>query len=147
VIIFLRWMCIETTSLLRDSYHHSSKLFHLCNFTISTYYIYSIEVIVHWLSFVVLCISLLWYSIYYSFCSTHKSDHWYQSGMLFICFSLCMSLTRSQYKKFGVEPVKPLQHQLCRTRTKIMEDNKKYDGVGYPFKMLLEESLVQKGTR
>jgi hypothetical protein len=63
-------------------------------------------------------------------------DQWYQSGLLFICFSLCMSPTRSGYKKLGLEPVEPLQDR-----------EKKYDGAGDPFKMFLEESLCDKGMK
>jgi hypothetical protein len=57
--------------LLRDSYHHLSKLFQFCSFTVSTYLIYSIEVIVQWIYVV---ISVLSYSVCYSFRSTHKSE-------------------------------------------------------------------------
>jgi hypothetical protein len=71
-------------------------------------------------------------------------DQWYQSGFLFIYFSSCMSLTRFGYKKLGLEPVEPFQDQLCRARQQPMGDEKKYDGVGYPFKMFLEESLSWK---
>jgi hypothetical protein len=59
VIILLRQMHIAATSLLRDSYHHSSKLFQFFSFTVSSYFIYSMEVIVHWIFFVVLHISVL----------------------------------------------------------------------------------------
>jgi hypothetical protein len=50
-----------------------ASCFQFCSFTVSTYFIYSIEVIVHWISVVVLCISVLLYSVCYSFCSAHKS--------------------------------------------------------------------------
>jgi hypothetical protein len=50
-----------------------ASCFHFCSFVVSTYFIYSIEVIVHWISVVVLHIFVLLYSVYYSFCSTHKS--------------------------------------------------------------------------
>jgi hypothetical protein len=66
-------MHIAATSLLRDNYHHSSKLFQLCGFTVSAYFIYSVEVVIQWIYVVVLCISVLWYSIYHSFRSAHKS--------------------------------------------------------------------------
>jgi hypothetical protein len=76
-MILLRQMHVATTSLLIDSYHHSSKLFQFCSFTVSTYFIYLIEVIVHWISVVVLLISVFWYSICYSFHSAHKSISMY----------------------------------------------------------------------
>jgi hypothetical protein len=66
-------MHIAATSLLRDNYHHSSKLFQLCSFTVLAYFIYSVEVVIQWIYVVVLRISVLWYSIYYSFRSSHKS--------------------------------------------------------------------------
>jgi hypothetical protein len=69
---------------------------------------------------------------------------WYQSDLLFIYFSLCMSPTRSGYKKLGLEPVKPLQDRPCRARKQPMGDKKKDDGVGDPFKMFLEEALVRQ---
>jgi hypothetical protein len=40
-------------------------------------------------------------------------DEWYQSGLLFKYFSLCMSLTKSGYKKLGLEPVNPLKDRSC----------------------------------
>jgi hypothetical protein len=66
-------MHVVATHLLRDSYHHSNKFFQFCSFTISTYFIYSIEVIVHWIYVVVLHISLLLHSFCYSFHFAHKS--------------------------------------------------------------------------
>jgi hypothetical protein len=55
-----------------------------------------------------------------------------------------MSPTRSGYKKLRLEPIDPLQDRLCRDRQQPMGEEKKYDGAGYPIKMLLEESLVQQ---
>ena len=71
-------------------------------------------------------------------------DQWYQSGMLFIYFSSCMSPTRSGYKKLGLEPIRPLPNQSCRARQQPMGDKNKYDGAGYPIKMFLEESLARQ---
>jgi hypothetical protein len=53
-----------------------------------------------------------------------------------------MSLTRSGYKKLGLEPIEALQYRSRRTQQKPMGDEKKDDEVGDPFKMFLEESLV-----
>ena len=55
-----------------------------------------------------------------------------------------MSPTRSGYKKLGLEPIEPLQDRPRRARQQPMGDEKKDDGVGDPFKMFLEESLVQQ---
>jgi hypothetical protein len=52
-------MHVASTSLFIDRYHHSRKLFKFCSFTVSTYFIYSIEFIVHWISIV---------SLYLSYC-------------------------------------------------------------------------------
>jgi hypothetical protein len=54
-----------------------------------------------------------------------------------------MSSTRSGYKKLGIEPVEPLQYQPRRARQQPMGDENKDDGVGDPFKMLIEEALVR----
>jgi hypothetical protein len=50
-----------------------ASCFQLCSCTVSAYFIYSIEFIVHWIFVVVLCNSVLLYSVCYSFCSAHKS--------------------------------------------------------------------------
>ena len=55
-----------------------------------------------------------------------------------------MSPTRSRYKKLGLEPVDPLQYRLHQAQQKPMGNEKKDDGVGDPFKMLLEEALARK---
>ena len=57
----------EITTTIRAS------CFQFYSFTASTYFIYSIEVIFHWISVVVICISVLLYSVCYSFLSAHKS--------------------------------------------------------------------------
>ena len=46
------------------------------------------------------------------------------------------------YKKLGLKPVEPLQDRPRRARQQPMGDEKKDDGAGDPFKMLLEESLA-----
>jgi hypothetical protein len=77
-------MCVATTYLLRDSYHHSSKLFQFCSFIVSSYFIYSIEYIVHW---IYVCSSYLYVYCIQSvnqFVPLLNMDQWYQSGMLFI---------------------------------------------------------------
>jgi hypothetical protein len=64
--------------------------------------------------------------------------------MLFIYFSLCMSPTRSGYKKLGLEPIEPLPDRSRRARQQPLGDENKYDGVGDPIKMLLDEALERK---
>jgi hypothetical protein len=55
-----------------------------------------------------------------------------------------MSPTRSGYNKFGIEPIEPLQDRSRRARQKTMGEENKDDGVGDPFKMLLEEDLARE---
>jgi hypothetical protein len=58
-----------------------------------------------------------------------------------------MSPTRSGYKELGLELVS-LEEKISRTPKKpLMEGEKKYDGTGDPFKMLLEESLMQQRNK
>jgi hypothetical protein len=53
-----------------------------------------------------------------------------------------MSPTKSGYKNLGLEPIEPLPYRSHRTKQQPMGDEKKYDGVGDPIKMLLEEYLM-----
>jgi hypothetical protein len=54
-----------------------------------------------------------------------------------------MSPTRSEYKELGLQLVS-LEEKISRTPKKpLMEGEKKDDGIGYPFKLLIEESLMQ----
>jgi hypothetical protein len=55
-----------------------------------------------------------------------------------------MSPTRFEYNKLGLEPFNLLQDQSLQARKKPMGDKNKDDGVGYPIKMLLEESLARQ---
>jgi hypothetical protein len=55
-----------------------------------------------------------------------------------------MSPTRSGYKELGLELVS-LEEKISRTTKRpLMEEEKKDDGTRDPFKMLLEESLMQQ---
>jgi hypothetical protein len=55
-----------------------------------------------------------------------------------------MSPTRSEYKELGLELVS-LEEKSSRTpKRPLMEGEKKDDGIGDPFKMFLEESLMQQ---
>jgi hypothetical protein len=76
------------------------------------------------------------------FVSLLNPYQWYQSGILFIYFSSCMSPTRFGYKKFELEPIEPLQYRSCRARQQPIGDENKYDGAGDPIKNFLEESLT-----
>jgi hypothetical protein len=51
---------------------------------------------------------------------------------------------RSGYKELGLEVVS-LEEKISRTpKRPLMEGQKKDDGTGYPFKILLEEALTQQ---
>jgi hypothetical protein len=55
-----------------------------------------------------------------------------------------MSPMRLGYKELGVEFVS-LEEKISRTpKRPLMEGENKYDGIGYPFKMLLEEAFTQQ---
>ena len=60
---------------------------------------------------------------------------------------LCMSPTRSRYKELGLDLVEPLQDQPGKTRQPLMTKEKKDEGEGDPFKMLLEEPSSDRGTQ
>jgi hypothetical protein len=54
-----------------------------------------------------------------------------------------MSPTRSEYKELGLELVS-LEEKRSRTpKRPLMEGEKKYDRIGDPFKLLIDESLTQ----
>jgi hypothetical protein len=54
-----------------------------------------------------------------------------------------MSPTRSEYKELGLELVS-LEDKISHTpKRHIMEEENKYDGTRDPFKLLIEESLMQ----
>jgi hypothetical protein len=55
-----------------------------------------------------------------------------------------MSPTRSEYKELGLEIVS-LEDRSSRTpKRPSMAGEKKYDGIGDPFKLLIEESLTEQ---
>jgi hypothetical protein len=54
-----------------------------------------------------------------------------------------MSPTRSKYKELGLELVS-LEEKISRTpKQPLMEGENKDEGTGDPFKLLIEESLMQ----
>ena len=55
-----------------------------------------------------------------------------------------MSLTRSGYKELGLELIS-LEEKISRTpKRPLMAGEKKDDGTGDPFKLLIEEALTQQ---
>ena len=55
-----------------------------------------------------------------------------------------MSPLRSEYKELGLKLVEPLQDQLHKSRQPPMVEEKKNEGEGDPFKILLKEALKQQ---
>jgi hypothetical protein len=54
-----------------------------------------------------------------------------------------MSPTRSEYKELGLELISLEDRSSRMPKRPSMEREKKYDGKGDPFKLLIEESLMQ----
>jgi hypothetical protein len=60
------------------------------------------------------------------------------------CFFQCMSLTRSEYSKLGLEIVS-LEENFSRTPKKpSMAEEKKIDGADDPINLLLEQALTRQ---
>ena len=55
-----------------------------------------------------------------------------------------MSPTRSEYKELGLELVYLEERSSHTPKRPPMAGEKKYDGIGDPFKLLIEESLTQQ---
>jgi hypothetical protein len=76
-----------------------------------------------------------------SFRAENNLDQWYQSRLLLIVFQ-CMSPTRSEYSKLGLELVS-LEDNLSRTPKKpSMVEEKKNDRADDPINLLLEQALT-----
>jgi hypothetical protein len=58
-----------------------------------------------------------------------------------------MSPTRSEYKELGLELVSLEERSSRMPKRPPMEGEKKYDGTGDPFKLLIEESLTQQKNK
>jgi hypothetical protein len=78
-----------------------------------------------------------------SFRAENNPDQWYQSRLLLIIFQ-CMSPTRSEYRKLGLELVS-LEYNLSRMPKKpSMVEEKKNDGADDPINLLLEQALTRQ---
>ena len=55
-----------------------------------------------------------------------------------------MSPTKVGYKYLGLDLVEPLQDQPHKSRRPPMGDEKKYEGIEYTIKILLEEALEKQ---
>ena len=52
-----------------------------------------------------------------------------------------MSPMRLGYKELGLELIEPFQYRARKPQWPPMVEENKYEGGGYPFKILLEEAL------
>jgi hypothetical protein len=78
-----------------------------------------------------------------SFRAENNLDQWYQSRLLLIIFK-CMSPTRSEYSKLGLDLVS-LEDNLSHTPKKpSMVEEKKNDGADDPINLLLEQALTRQ---
>jgi hypothetical protein len=78
-----------------------------------------------------------------SFRAENNPDQWYQSRLFLIIFQ-CMSLTRSEYRKLGLDLVS-LEDNRSRTPKKpSMEEENKNDGANNPINLFLEQALTQQ---
>jgi hypothetical protein len=78
-----------------------------------------------------------------SFRAENNLDQWYQSRLLLIIFQ-CMSPTRSEYSKLGLDLVS-LEDNRSRTPKKpSMAEEKKNDGADDPISLLLEQALTRQ---
>jgi hypothetical protein len=55
-----------------------------------------------------------------------------------------MSPMRSEYKELGLELVSLEDKSSCTPKRPLMAGEKKYDGTGDPFKLLIEQALTQQ---
>jgi hypothetical protein len=78
-----------------------------------------------------------------SFHAENNPDQWYQSRLLLIIFQ-CMSPTRTEYSKLGLELVS-LEDNRSRTPKKLsMVEKNKNDGADDTINMLLEQALTRQ---
>jgi hypothetical protein len=54
-----------------------------------------------------------------------------------------MSPTRSEYKDLGLKHVSLEEKNFCTPKQPLMAGEKKDDRIGDPFKLLIEEALMQ----
>jgi hypothetical protein len=79
-----------------------------------------------------------------SFRDENNLDQWYQSRLLLIGFFQCMSLTRSEYRKLGIELVSLEDNHFHTPKKPSMVEENKNDGADDPINLLLEQSLTRQ---
>jgi hypothetical protein len=78
-----------------------------------------------------------------SFHAENNLDQWYQSRLLLIVFQ-CMSPTRSEYGKLGLELVSLEGNLSHRPKKPSMAEENKNDGANNPINMLLEQAVTRQ---
>jgi hypothetical protein len=78
-----------------------------------------------------------------SFRTENNPDQWYQSRLLLIVFQ-CMSPTRSEYSKLGLELVSLEDNRSCTPKKPSMAEEKKNNGANDPISLLLEQALTRQ---
>jgi hypothetical protein len=76
-----------------------------------------------------------------SFRIKNNPDQWYQSRLLLIVFQ-CMSPTRSEYSKLGLELVSLEENHSHKPKKPSITEEKKNDGVEDSINLLLEQALT-----
>jgi hypothetical protein len=89
-----------------------------------------------------LCISLLY--LHSHFVLKIILDQWYQSQAALDHFFQCMSPTRSEYSKLGLELVSLEDNRSHMPKKPSMVEEKKNDGADDPINLLLEQALTQQ---
>ena len=78
-----------------------------------------------------------------AFRAKNNLDQWYQSRLLLIVFQ-CMSPTRSEYIKLGLEIVSLEDNRSHTPKKPSMAEEKKIDGADDPISLLLEQALTRQ---
>jgi hypothetical protein len=78
-----------------------------------------------------------------SFRAENNPDQWFQSRLLLIVFQ-CMSPTRSEYRKLGLNLVSLEDNHSCIPKKPSMAEEKKNDGADDPISPLLEQALMRQ---
>ena len=76
-----------------------------------------------------------------SFHAENNPNEWYQSRLLLIVFQ-CMSPTRSDYRKLGLELVSLEDNRSHTPKKPSMAEENKIDGADDPISLLLEQALT-----
>ena len=149
-------MSIVITSLLRDKMPILQQFFQFVFLQFCTfrslieivYYCISVFMVIY---MIYLCyiIGYLYISVHFfiisplSFRAKNNLDQWYQRRLLLIVFQ-CMSLTRPEYSKLGLDLVSLEENHSCRPKKPSMAEEKKNDGAKDSINLLLEQALTRQ---